>query len=198
MIKLILFDLGGVLFTDGTSKFIKSISTRYDIPLEKVSEIVNGELGLKYREAQITRDEFWNQLVSKLSLTENIIDLENEWISYYELFEKTKEIIIKLKEKYKVYYLSNNVKERAERLNEKFDYLKLFDGGVYSHEVKAIKPDPRIYEFALNKAGFKAEETVFIDDKESSLEPARKMGMETILFENSDKLEADLIKLGVL
>ena len=114
------------------------------------------------------------------------------------MFEKTKEIIIKLKEKYKVYYLSNNVKERAERLNEKFDYLKLFDGGVYSHEVKAIKPDPRIYEFALNKAGFKAEETVFIDDKESSLEPARKMGMETILFENSDKLEADLIKLGVL
>lgn len=198
MIKLILFDLGGVLFTDGTSKFIKSISTRYDIPLEKVSDIVNGELGLKYREAQITRDEFWNQLVSKLSLNENIIDLENEWISYYELFEKTKEIIIKLKEKYKVYYLSNNVKERAERLNEKFDYLKLFDGGVYSHEVKAIKPDPRIYEFALNKAGFSANETVFIDDKESSLEPARKMGIETILFENSDKLEADLIKLGVL
>lgn len=198
MIKLILFDLGGVLFTDGTSKFIKSISTRYDIPLEKVSEIVNGELGLKYREAQITRDEFWNQLVSKLSLTENIIDLENEWINYYELFEKTKEIIIKLKEKYKVYYLSNNVKERAERLNEKFDYLKLFDGGVYSHEVKAIKPDPKIYEFALNKAGFLANETIFIDDKESSLEPARKMGIETILFENSDKLEADLIKLGVL
>ena len=198
MIKLILFDLGGVLFTDGTSKFIKSVSTRYNIPLERVSDIVNGELGLKYREAQITRDEFWNQLVSKLSLTEKIIDLENEWISYYELFEKTKEIIIKLKEKYKVYYLSNNVKERAERLNEKFDYLKLFDGGVYSHEVKAIKPDPRIYEFALNKAGFPANETVFIDDKESSLEPARKMGIETILFENSDKLEADLIKLGVL
>jgi putative hydrolase of the HAD superfamily len=198
MIKLILFDLGGVLFTDGTSKFIKSVSTRYNIPLEKVFEIVNGELGLKYREAQITRDEFWNQLVSKLSLTENIIDLENEWISYYELFEKTKEIIIKLKEKYKVYYLSNNVKERAERLNEKFDYLKLFDGGVYSHEVKAIKPDPKIYGFALNKAGFSANETVFIDDKESSLEPAKKMGIETILFENSDKLEADLIKLGVL
>lgn len=198
MIKLILFDLGGVLFTDGTSKFIKSISTRYDIPLEKVSEIVNGELGLKYREAQITRDEFWNQLVSKLSLTENIIDLENEWISYYELFEKTKEIIIKLKEKYKVYYLSNNVKERAERLNEKFDYLKLFNGGVYSHEVKAIKPDPKIYEFALNKAGFSANETIFIDDKESSLEPAKKMGIETIFFESSDKLEADLIKLGVL
>lgn len=198
MIKLILFDLGGVLFTDGTSKFIKSVSTRYNIPLERVSEIVNGELGLKYREAQITRDEFWNQLVLKLSLTENIIDLENEWISYYELFEKTKEIITKLKEKYKVYYLSNNVKERAERLNEKFDYLKLFDGGVYSHEIKAIKPDPKIYEFALNKAGFSANETVFIDDKESSLEPAKKMGIETILFETSEKLEVDLIKLGVL
>lgn len=198
MIKLVLFDLGGVLFTDGTSKFIKSISSRYNIPPEKVSDIVNGELGSKYREAQITRDEFWNQLVSKLSLTENIIDLENEWISYYELFEKTKEIIIKLKEKYRVYYLSNNVKERAERLNEKFDYLKLFDGGVYSHEVKAIKPDPKIYEFTLNKAGFLANETVFIDDKESSLEPARKMGITAILFKSSEKLEADLKKLDLI
>lgn len=198
MIKLILFDLGGVLFTDGTSKFIKSISSKCKIPLEKVSDIVNGELGLKYREAQITRGEFWNQLVSKLSLTENIIDLENEWISYYQLLEKTKEIITKLKEKYKVYYLSNNVKERAERLNEKFDYLKLFDGGVYSHEVKAIKPDPKIYEFALNKSGFSANETVFIDDKQFCLDPAKKMGIQTILFETPEKLEQDLIELEVL
>lgn len=198
MIRLILFDLGGVLFTDGTSKFIKSISTRYNIPAEKVSDIVNGEIGLKYRESQISRDEFWNQLVSSLSLTENIIDLENEWISYYEIFEKTKEIIIKLKEKYKVYYLSNNVKERAERLDEKFGYMRLFDGGIYSHEVKAIKPDPRIYEYALKKAGFQGNEALFIDDKESALPTANKMGITTLLFTSPEKLESDLIKLGLL
>ena len=93
MIKLILFDLGGVLFTDGTSKFTKAISSRYNIPLEVVNDVVNGKLGFKYREAQITRDEFWNELVGRLSLTEDINKLEDEWISCYELFEKTKQII---------------------------------------------------------------------------------------------------------
>lgn len=198
MYKLILFDLGGVLFTNGTKKFISVISERYNLPIEKVREAVDGELGTKYRESQITRDEFWKQLVSDLLLTEDIDKLEDEWISYYELIPKTKEIISELSKKYEVYYLSDNVKERVNKLDLRFDFLKLFDGGVFSHEVGVRKPNPKIYEFVLNKAGVNAAEAIFIDDKETALVPAKEMGIKAILFENPEKLEEDLRALNVI
>ncbi|MBI4162306.1 MAG: HAD-IA family hydrolase [Candidatus Aenigmarchaeota archaeon] len=53
-------------------------------------------------------------------------------------------------------------------------------------------------KIALEKAKCKAEECVFIDDKESNLLPAKKLGMRVVLFESPEKLESALGKLGVL
>jgi hypothetical protein len=59
MINTIISDLGGVLFTNGTKKFVKSISTRYKLDPKSVMEVMNGEIGSKYRENQISKDAFW-------------------------------------------------------------------------------------------------------------------------------------------
>lgn len=63
MIKAIIFDLGGVLFTNGTKKFIEDISARYNLDKEAVKDIMDGEIGSNYREAKITREEFWKQVL---------------------------------------------------------------------------------------------------------------------------------------
>jgi len=60
------------------------------------------------------------------------------------------------------------------------------------------KPNPKIYEFALAKTGSSPEETIFIDDKQRMLEPARKMGIKTILFISPRKLKEDLISANLL
>ena len=124
--------------------------------------------------------------------------LEKEWISYYDLIEGTRDIIFELAKKYKVYYLSDNVKERVDQLDERFGFLKWFTDGIFSHEVGVRKPNPKIYEYALKKVNVLPKEVVFIDDKESSLIPARQIGISTILFESPEKLRKGLIQLGVL
>lgn len=196
MYKLVLFDLGGVLFTNGTNKFAASISKRYNLPLEQIKEVLDGDLGTQYRESKITRDEFWKKLKALVPLKEPAEDLESEWIASYELIKETRDIVLKLRDNHKVYYLSDNVKERVEKLNEIHGFLKWFDGGVFSYEVGVRKPNPKIYEYALKKAGYKASETVFIDDKASALKPAEKIGIKTILFETPDRLEKDLKEIG--
>lgn len=197
MYSTILFDLGGVLFTNGTNKFIDSISSRYAISKDIVLNVIDGELGTKYREAQITRDEFWQKLIEILNIDEDSKKLEAEWIGYYDLIPKTKEIIQRLNNNYSIYYLSDNVKERVDGLNSRFDFLKLFKGGVFSHDAGVRKPNPRVYEYTLKKLNLKPNETVFIDDKESSLLPADKLGIKTILFSSPDQLETDLVKIGL-
>lgn len=198
MIRAILFDLGGVLFTNGTKKFIQDISSKYNLDPEAVKDIMDGDVGSQYREAKITRDQFWKVVLEKLNLTEDINTLEKQWISGYDLIEGTRDIILELAKKYKVYYLSDNVRERVEKINDRYNFLEWFEDGVFSHEVGVRKPNPEIYRYALDKAGVKPAETVFVDDKQSALDPAKEMGIITILFESPEQLRQRLIELKVL
>jgi putative hydrolase of the HAD superfamily len=198
MIKTIIFDLGGVLFTNGTKQFISAISERYLLDHELVKDIMDGDLGSQYREAKITRDEFWKAALEKLNIHADIDALEEQWISGYELIEGTKDIILELTKQYKVYYLSDNVRERVDKINNKYNFLAWFEDGIFSHEVGVRKPNPAIYKYALHKAQVQPEEAVFIDDKQSALEPAQEMGITTILFETPEKLREKLTELGVL
>lgn len=198
MIKAIIFDLGGVLFTNGTKKFIADISSKYSIDPETVKDIMDGDVGSQYREAKITRDQFWKTVLEKLNIKEDIKTLEDQWISGYDLIEGTRDIILDLAKKYKVYYLSDNVRERVERINDRYNFLEWFEDGIFSHEVGVRKPNPEIYKYTLNKAQVEPEEAVFIDDKQSALEPAKEMGITTILFESPELLRQRLVELKVL
>ena len=146
----------------------------------------------------MSRDVFWRQVITYLKLKKTPEELEREWISYYELIPETRDLIRQLRRRYQVWYLSNNVKERAEALEKKFWFKTWFDGGIFSHEVGLIKPDPKIYRFVLKKTQAKPEEAVFIDNKETSLEPAKAFGITPILFTSPDKLEAELKQLKIL
>ena len=198
MIKAIIFDLGGVLFTNGTKKFIKNLSAKYDLNPEKVKDMVDGEIGSQYREAKITRDKFWKTVREKLNITESADELESAWINGYELIKGTKDIILELAKKHRVYYLSDNVRERIEKLNSKYKFLDLFEDGIFSHEVGVRKPNPEIYKLALKKAMVNPNEAVFIDDKSHFLEPARQIGITTFLFTSPEELRKNLLDNKIL
>lgn len=194
MITTFLFDLGGVLFTNGTKQFITELAKRYSLSEESVKNIIDGDLGTQYREGGITRDEFWTKVKVKLAISESVGSLEKQWIQGYEIIYETKNCIKELSAKYNVFYLSDNVKERVEALDRRFQFISLFKGGVFSHEVGVRKPDPKIYTFALSKAHALPSETVFIDDKESNLDPAKKMGITPLLFTTPEQLRRDIEK----
>ncbi len=196
--KVIFFDLGGVLFTNGSKAFVKYLVEKSGFDEEKVKDLMSGTLGNDYRVGKISREEFWNRLLSELSIDEHMDTLEARWENGYKLIKETKAIIKKLSKKYRVYFLSDNIKSRADRLQKKYKFLSLFEDGIFSHEVGVRKPHPKIYEVALAKAGVAPKESLFIDDKESSLVPARKMGMQTILFKSPEGLQEELQKLGII
>lgn len=51
-----------------------------------------------------------------------------------------------------------------------------FDGMVTSYEAGCCKPDPRIFDYVVEKLGIKPEETLFFDDSEANIDAARKQG----------------------
>ena len=60
------------------------------------------------------------------------------------------------------------------------------------------KPDGAAYRRVVEEIGVSPQQLVFIDDRESNCEAARKNGLDAVRFENVRSLRNDLAKLGVL
>jgi HAD superfamily hydrolase (TIGR01509 family) len=199
MIKTIIFDLGGVYFTEGAGRFCKILEEKFNIPQEKSKEIILGETGTKYRIGDINADEFWKEAKAYWGLEAPADQLAQLWHSQYLPVPGTIEIIERLQRAgYELFFLSDSIQERVDYLQLNHPFLHQFRSGVFSHHVKARKPDPKIYQAVLKLSEHKPEECVFIDDKPALLEPARQLGMKGIAFQDPASLELELKQMGLI
>ncbi len=88
--------------------------------------------------------------------------------------------------------LSNMHPAMIAHLRENFDWLNLFDFITFSAEVQLIKPDAAIYQHTLQGLGAKAEETLFVDDREINVKGARDLGIHAVQFRSVEQLRKDL------
>jgi epoxide hydrolase-like predicted phosphatase len=64
---------------------------------------------------------------------------------------------------------------------------RLFDVIVFSSEVGVCKPDPHIFQCALEQLGVDASATVFIDDRENNVNGAKALGIHAIQYKNRNQ-----------
>lgn len=64
----------------------------------------------------------------------------------------------------------------------------LFDQTFYSFEMGMWKPEEEIYQEVLSQTGHAAKEILFIDDNESNISAAKKLGFGTILHDPNDDI----------
>ena len=69
-------------------------------------------------------------------------------------------------------------------------------GGIFSGDVKLIKPDPAIFALMESRYSLVPQNTVFIDDLKANVAVARSRGWHGIHFESSAQMAADLKALG--
>jgi len=98
---------------------------------------------------------------------------------------------------YKVIALTNWSAETFPVALERYEFLHRFEGIVVSGAEKMRKPFPEIYQLALDRYGFKAEDSLFIDDNKRNVDAASKMGITSIHFKSPDDLNAELEKIGI-
>ena len=98
-------------------------------------------------------------------------------------------------------YFLATLNNESEELNtyriRKFDLTRNFAAFFTSCYLRARKPDPLIYQRALGITQRVPEECIFIDDRPANLEPAKNMGLGTILFRSAEELRAALSENGV-
>ena len=98
---------------------------------------------------------------------------------------------------HRLFYLSNMPAPFADHLEATHGFLRYFEAGVFSGRVQLAKPDPAIFQLALQRFGIEAADAVFLDDHLANVDAARALGLGAVLFEHATQAEAKLRELGV-
>lgn len=188
MIKSIIFDLSGVLFSNGLKIGVDQIHNKYKLNKDHLNELLNGPPAENYRTGKETPDKFWQNIQDQFFITdEECADIKKLWFDGYRIKTDMVENINKLKHLgIRVYYLSDNPPDRAAYLDKKHGFISLFDGGVFSYQAHARKPGKEIFEHLLSELHTSHDQILYLDDKESNLKPAEELGLLTYLFDTGD------------
>jgi FMN phosphatase YigB (HAD superfamily) len=179
--------------------FLRRISKYTKTPLFRLKEIIYGESDLPrlYETGLIDSGRFFERIVELCDL--NI--KEGEFITAYtDIFTPipgTFELVKKLKPSYTLAILSNTSEWDFVYGIRPIGIFDLFDTITLSFEVKAMKPDPKIFFDALKKLRFEPQECVYIDDMIEYAAIARELGFHGFLYTTHKNLLNDLQSLDI-
>jgi epoxide hydrolase-like predicted phosphatase len=196
MIKAIIFDFDGPIVTRNNKEIHKKHEAIHSLEagsLEKFMDEYHHSANLAEYE---TLFEFYEKTKPSINLAvEELNDILLEVKSTMRVRPEMIDYIEKLKKKYKTAILSNYNSELENLLKNIFKIYHLFDVVVNSYNLKISKPNPDIYKHTLKKLNVKAEEAIFIDDKERNTKVAETLGIKSIVFKNFKQFKKDLNKI---
>ena len=194
MINTIIFDIGNVLVDFDWEGFIHRLFPGREELIEKLDEAVWG--GGRWDKLDAGEDP-QKVLASIINYDkEHEHEIRKIFANVGDTLKKRKDTTLWLKEMksrgYRLLYLSNYSHYVMKANPDVLDFLPLLDGGVFSCDVKIIKPDRKIYEIITQKYSLIPGECIFIDDIERNVKAAIDFGFNAIKFVNLPQTKHDL------
>jgi putative hydrolase of the HAD superfamily len=197
MIKAVIFDWGGVLIDNPEPGLMRYCSAAFGVD-EEVYVKAHRKYAADFQNGFITEDEFWAGVCGELGVS--MPKADSLWLDAFRAVYSPKKDMFALaaalkKNKYKTALLSNaEIPTINYFWSQGYD---MFDVAIFSCDEGIMKPQRGIYETVLEKLHVKAEETVFIDDRQVFTDGAQAIGMNTILFESCEQVKATLARFGI-
>jgi putative hydrolase of the HAD superfamily len=220
-IQHIFFDLDNTLWDHRrnaylTLKFIfetQQVSLQYKLDFEEFHQeyfTINERLWEQIRDGEIDKEYLRKHRFYDSFLFFDIDDFElaqtfesqflDQILQYNDLVEGAFELLEYLSEKgYILHILSNGFEEVTYRKCELSGIKNYFKTITSADEINIRKPQPEIYQYALEKADAKKEESMMIgDDWIADVEGGKSFGLKVVFFDvfndNFDAEEVMVIK----
>lgn len=199
MISTIIFDWGGV-FTVGryTQSILDIISKEKSV---QTDDLYAGFDALIHQmdDGKILFSDFVMEVNKKFKFNFSEGEIGRIFKDAIILNSGLVHIIRKLHQNYNLILMSNNNEMTVRILKENSEsLLGLFSKLYFSCELKMRKPDLRFFNHVLEDSGLKAEESIFIDDKQKNIDAAERCGIHGIIFVNNEQLKKELKKIKII
>ncbi|HZA61343.1 MAG TPA: HAD family hydrolase [Nitrososphaeraceae archaeon] len=112
-------------------------------------------------------------------------DIEEVQRKLFKFYYDAHQTLSVLSKNYKLGIIANQSKDILQLL-DKFKFKDLFKVIILSSEVNIQKPDPKIFQLAMDLAANDSKYYVMIGDRlDADISPANKLGMKTIRYTDS-------------
>lgn len=195
----IFFDIGGVLGTGGWDVDQRDRACgRFGLDAADFAERHQEAVG-RFEEGRMTLDEYLDVTVFDVPRSFTRHDFKAFMWAQSEPFDETIAVARALAagRRYRLMTINNESAELNVHRLQRFGLVDIFTAFFSSCWLGVAKPARRIYEVALSIAQANPERSVFIDDREQNLPPARALGMRTLRYAGAQRLVADLAALGI-
>jgi putative hydrolase of the HAD superfamily len=199
-IQAILFDAGDILYyrMDRGKEFIEFLKElNIDFPSNHDTE--KFVLTQKAYRGEINQDQYRVAYLKLFGISEpaliergkQILEDEDNNVHF---FDGVKETILELKRR--GFYLGI-ITDTANPVSSKLAWFEsggfghVWDSIISSKEIGVRKPDPKIYQAALNHLNISPCQAVFVGHKKSEIVGAQSTGMRTIAFNYENGVESD-------
>jgi epoxide hydrolase-like predicted phosphatase len=193
-IQAVIWDLGGVLVRTEDYAPRLALAQRFGMTLAEIEEFVfSSDSGERAQRGEISVEQHWENQRKALGLSPAELQafqaefwggdrLDAELVAYIRL----------LRRDFKTGLLSNAFSDLRQVVAETWKFADAFDEMVISAEVGLVKPDPRIYQLAVDRLGVAPADAVFIDDFSRNVEGAQAVGLHAIHFRNPQQARREL------
>ena len=167
---------------------------------------INFEYWKRYREERVTKEELrYGRLndtftkikveVSRSVIDELAIDYITELPKNNHLFDGAHQILDYLKPNYELHIITNGFNEVQFKKLKNSKMTNYFKEIITSEEVGVKKPNPKIFNFALEKANATFQESLMIGDNwEADIMGAKKTGLDVIFCNFNNEPVSESIK----
>ena len=199
-ISTILWDVGGVLLTNGWDHSERAaVLKKFQLdtePFEQRHELANDpwEKGLMTAEEYLFRTVFYEPRPFTpaeflQAMKERSTLLPHSAMRILQELAASEEIELAM--------LNNEARELNDYRIERFELGRYFDSFFSSCYVGLRKPDPKIFDLALDVLQRDAEEVAFIDDRPGNCDAAAALGIHAIHYLDEAQCVQALERLGL-
>lgn len=198
LLKTVFFDLGNVLVFFSYPKMLEQAAQCTGLTREEVEKMLfERNLRDLYETGKIDSSELYSifQSVSPrlFSFHEFMHALSDIFTPNEELWPMVHHL---KKEGIRLVLLSNTSECHFNRIYSDYSICHLFDQLILSYEVGACKPDPFIYQKALEAAKCSPDECFYTDDIPEFIAGANKAGLKGEIYTDPASLRKHLIDRG--
>lgn len=197
IIRNIVFDIGNVIVKWSPTDIIKKTFGEQTDINHWLKNIFNCTTWLDLNRGKLTEQQAIDVYRNTTAITHEQAVILFQQVKETQTLLGTHELLIKLKEDYKLFALTDNVHEIVAHLKQRYDFWEHFTGVVVSAEIGSLKPHPEIFQHLLNTYHLKAAETLFIDDHLPNVLGAQAVGLQSFQFIDIDDCKQQLLKFGI-
>lgn len=197
--EIIIFDADETLFDFNKSERTAFKNAMLDFKIEydenhhlKIYHEINKAIWKEFEEGLISQEklkvERFRRLSEKLNAEFDEVEFSKVYMKHLGdacfLFEESEALVESLHKDYRLVIVTNGLKEVQTNRIKRSSIARYFEDVVISDEVKVAKPDPRIFEIALNnlKHTDKSKVLVVGDSLTSDIRGGINLGVDTCWY----------------